>query len=288
MPMEDNNTQPQVQDQSQAQPQPLPQQTQAPKPHEQAIRGERVLQPIDANVVPETPAPHPIVRPRTGSPMQPQVQSITSSETGPDFSTIYPTPETIGRPHQLPTLNEKQAKQEPPAPSNPLINTGITVIGSLIIAVSGLILLATIFFITSPGGFLLAFAFIPVVFQMCLGIGILRKKETARIIFVVLAIISLVGSTLGLVRSIYAANTAQTATHTESKSLDSRLGQCRNDTNASLNQRQSCANQIKKEQDTIEQDTPMGGFVLIALINYTIAIVPPFFLTRPSVKAQFR
>ena len=267
-------------DNTQAQEHTDPQAQTPPAPNNQAIRGERVLQPLDDNVAPETPAPRPIIHDSEQTP--------TPSETKPDFSTIYPTPNVIGRPYRPPTLSKEQSQAEPIVPNNPVATVGIMIIGGLITVASGIGVAITIPLIMSPSGIFFLFGFSALVFQLLVGIGILRKKETARLIFVVMAIISLIGSISGTGYYIYAANTIRITTQNKLDSLDNQLKQCQNNATFSPDQQQTCATNIKKEQEDVRHSGSMKGFIPILLIGYATAIIPPIFLTRPSVKAQFR
>ena len=115
---------------------------------------------------------------------------------------------------------------------------------------------------------------------LALGVGLMMRRELARQIYVVLAIISLIFLVIGAI-AIYTA--AGTETTNGNAALQARIAQLRSEPPSAG--RESTIRAVEAVRAKANQP---GDDYSGLIPGFLIALVPLVFLTRPAVKAVFR
>ncbi len=130
--------------------------------------------------------------------------------------------------------------------------------------------------------------------QLGLGIGIIMKKEIARLGYIIASSILLIFSLFGTFNYIHQQNQVDKVNNPQLTSLQNTIQNYQNDSSLSLSRKATILKSLQKsEAVVISQQISLNevGKTMIPLRNvvvgYLIAILPIAFLTRSRVKKVF-
>ncbi|HWB39260.1 MAG TPA: hypothetical protein VG604_03405 [Candidatus Saccharimonadales bacterium] len=257
---------------------------------------------MPTNPDPPVPAPQPVpaqapatlapgVSPATVTPA-PAIPPATATPVAPDMSSIYPNA-TVGltaAEHSDPTTVDPVAAATKARLTSPVIIV-IIVVGALIAIPAFISLIGNSSLITYGfGGKALLKAFD--VLDILLGIGIILRKQIARIIYVVLALISLALSIYGLIHYASVIHKAYSAVNSLAAQAiaddEKTITETQNNKYLTDSEKQTI---IQEAQDNMDTAKKIKGEVKADYAKfagiYVISLIPLVVLTRPKVKAQF-
>lgn len=230
------------------------------------------------------------VAPESPEPIEPiQLSSDVNKAPKYDPSSIYPTPTqpTAGTSNQPFTNTQTQStSSHKPAPGLRIAITllGLYVIFSTPLSVAVSILTSGLGFTYSLPYVLMAMLMNPttlilLLIQIVVGIGILYRKNIARITFIAVISLSIVISLVNIVNTINAANTVQTnQRQVERPSIqDGASAAQETDQNAST----------QRSQLFLPSSPTSQRYITLQVLSLIINLVVLVLITRPSVKKQF-
>jgi disulfide bond formation protein DsbB len=256
-----------------AQPQ-QPLQDQAPAPR----NSMKALQPISSDLTPSSATPAPAINLPFNTP--PPRAAASSIYPAAIHGTIPPAPD--------PSTTEPAGNLASQSDKTKIIVACIWLIGAFIAIPAALSLFGTVKILSygiggGTGGLVTAIEVVDVL----VGVGIIFRKEMARIVYIVLAIIgfilSLYGTTIYF-KDLHAVSNSESQAIT---STQNEITNYQNNTSIPSAQRQQVVSELQQDlaHEKKEQKPVFGLLNLIP--DYFIALVPLIFLTRPSVKEQF-
>jgi hypothetical protein len=249
------------------------------QPIEQPAKSVQPSEVIETSKVPQQSIEQPI---------QPSIDAApeeVAQQAAPASSSIYPSA-TSGRSAYnppLPAASEADAKPEPK--ETKLIETIVMVFGGLMVVVSVLSILEW-FSLGVRGanilGVILSFG------ELFLGTGILRRKEIARTIYVIVAVISLFFSIFGTVSYLNARSTASSGAVTAENSMQSEINNIKNNSNIPASQKDQELTDLEQSLSQVKANNNQVFSVTSLVEGYAISILSLVFLTRPKVKQVFK
>ncbi|HUC88395.1 MAG TPA: hypothetical protein VMR95_04620 [Candidatus Binatia bacterium] len=224
----------------------------------------------------------------------------TSNIPRPAISSIYPEPtagfgisnsQAAALPGQKPSVDSKSMDK-----SKVIIILitilGIYIAGSALIGLIGGVRLLSFGIARSTGGILTA---IDIVY-LIIGAGIIFRRELARIVYIVIAVIGLVLSSIGLYSYFHSVSNASSLQQQSRQliiaSTNKEIANYQSNTSIPANQKAQIIQEIKNTENG-ELKTPDYPTVIVEktigplIEGYAIAIIPLIFLTRPTVKEEF-
>lgn len=225
-----------------------------------------------------------------------QALALTPPNTLPlrhDLSSIYPdathgtgvTTPPVQAAETVPEVTETLAHKPE---RTKFIIAGIWLIGAFIAIPAALSIFGIVRILGYGGGAVGSLAGAVDILYVLVGIGIALRKEMARVVYVVLAVIGLIFSVIGTFN--YLAYTQKISSQQASATAQAQqtIVQTENNKSLSASERQRIVQNVQNNL-ALEKKTDQASEVgLLNLIpDYLIALVPLIFLTRQSVKDQF-
>ncbi|HUD05731.1 MAG TPA: hypothetical protein VMR18_02335 [Candidatus Saccharimonadales bacterium] len=233
----------------------------------------------------------------------PQAQTLkvdSPNSTQPAVNSVYPeiskgfgisNSQAVASPEKKPSTNSKSNDK------SMVIKILITILGVYIASSALLGLFAGLKLLSfgiarSTGGILTV---IDIVY-LVVGAGIVFRREIARIVYVVLAVVGLVLSSVGLYSYIHATSGSNSLEQQSKQSIiastNKEIANYESSTTIPTNQKTQIIQEIKNtennELNSPEYPTVTVKKTIVPIIEgYAIAIIPLIFLTRPSVKEEF-
>ena len=265
--------------------------------------GMRVIQPLSTNPQSASTAQSPETTPvatnqsqMTSGPVAPNepVTPTTLAKPRPNPSAIYPdatrNPTDIPMPSSLSDNDETLAISSEDTRKTKGITMIVMAFGAFIVVTCAINVLTWLRLahastgVSSVGilGLILAGG------ELCIGLGIIMRREVARAIYVVLAAISLVFSLYGTYNYFTAAHSLAQTEQAALASTQHTIASYQDNPTLTATQKariiQPLQEAAKRDQQLLDQNK---NALLPLIIAYIIAIAPLVFLTRPSVKAVF-
>lgn len=231
-----------------------------------------------------TPATPPVASAPTPAP--------TGPAPNPSPNSIYPDATaglkiTDNLNNENPTKDKEGAKTNKPPT---LIIALITIFGAYL-AVTALLGLVGSLKLLSFGVVRTSGAVISIidVVYIIVGLGIILRKEIARVAYIVIAVIGLGLSVYGTVKYFQSLNNVTNAQQQYISSTNAQISGYQNNPAIPSGQKKQITQQLKNDENTqIKLISKEKKDSIAPLIEgYAIAIVPLIFLTRPSVKKEF-
>lgn len=261
------------------------------------LGGQKVVQPTSAilNEIQSQPTGTSLTPVRASETTLPPLQAQPQS---PQPTSRYPTAtEGIGAAHgQNALLNSTEQTDDDTNKKNAaqVVVVFIMVLGACI-AISALLSLVSWSRIISFGSLSATNAFVRFIdaVYVLLGLGIMFRKNIARMIYIFIAIITLALSAFGTIRIVTQQHSQSAKSANLQIQLQYDISYCL--TKPPSQQRNQMVQQLEKDINTKQQPDQTCYAALgirsneyVALIpGYLIAIIPLIFLTRTSVKEQF-
>jgi len=201
------------------------------------------------------------------------------------LSSLYPTP------GQTPPPNIASAAAN--SSNNSAIITGVAILGGLIALVASGSLLAWINSTTVPG--VNAGARIIALLisggSLLLGIGIIMRREIARVIYVFLAGVALLFSVFSIYGYLSAVHSEHRISQATVTSIDKVIQQTEANSGLSALQKAAIVQQLQRNESAAKADflgaTATRAFTSALVGDVVVTVLPLIFLTRPRVKAVF-
>lgn len=216
---------------------------------------------------------------------EPSFRPVAKSSTAPD--SIYPpaaqeethyTSQDLRQSLGSPTVNDKKAK---------LITIIVMALGVLLLVSSVLSINSAmqVNVLSFSGGL----SILAAVVQAILAIGILRRSELARSVFVFFAILSIVVTLIANIAPltmIYNMHKQEKATSSNTQQWTSKV---ENDSRISTGMKEQLNIELQEMSAFRKQILSLSGFIAWQIVaSVVLNIAPLVFLTRPRVKAIFR
>jgi len=265
----------------------------------------------DQNKSPGIQSPQPVSQPQNQSkvlrPSQSFVEELkTTAATSP--TTDNTTPAASGPVRPSPASIYPEAKQYTmPTPQSPATNDnlpkeavkgdnkskvinvliilfGVYTVATAILGLIGGVKLLSFGVVGKSGGLI---TFISIV-ELIIGVGIVLRRELARVAYIVVAIIFLCLSADGTYRYFQAIQTNNNSQQKYIASTKQEISQYQNDTSIPASQKTQLIQQVQNTENSELQLLSKEKTSLFPIIEgYIIAIIPLIFLTLPPVKEEF-
>lgn len=124
--------------------------------------------------------------------------------------------------------------------------------------------------------------------ELLLGIGILLRRETARMLYVIVAVILLLVSFLGTYNYFHAINRVNGAQKVNITLIQQEIKKTQNDHSLAADSKAQTIQQLQGEVNAEQHSVDSTKRLLLPLIEgYVITVLPLVFFTRPKVKEVF-
>jgi len=256
--------------------------------------GMKVLQPISSDLTPSSATPNIPTATTSGAASPEPAESVaTSTPTNLPFNTppSQPVPNSTypDATHSTADTNTVKATDiSNESDKTKVIVVCIWLIGAFISIPAALSLFGTAKILSYgiSGGAGSIVTVINVVYLL-IGVGIILRKEMARIAFVVLAVIGLLLSVYGTFNYFKAAHAVSNSESQAIVITQREITQYQNNKSIPDSQKQVIVSELKQTLAREEKAAHSTVKLYNLIPAYLIALIPLIFLTRPSVKEQF-